>query len=42
MIYFTPQPSQSFYVYRRQSKEFLLQKNSFLKKRGSQGLNKKR
>ena len=35
MIYLTPKPSQSFYVYRIQSKEKLLLKNCFLRKRRS-------
>ncbi len=43
MICLTPKPSQSFFVYYIQSKEnFFLQKKSFLRKRGSGGLNKKR
>ena len=42
MICLTPKTSQSFFVYRTKSKEKKLQKNSFLRKRGSGVLNKKR
>ena len=42
MFCLTPKPSQSFFVYCRQSKGFFfLQKKSFLMKSGSGGLNKK-
>ena len=41
MICLTPKPSQSFFVYRLQSKKNFLVKKSFLRKRGSRGLNKK-
>ena len=41
-ICLTPKPSQSFFVYRIQSKEKKLRKKSFSKKRGIGVLNKKR
>ena len=44
MICLTPKTSKSFFVYRIESKGnfFFLQKKSFLKKNGSDRLNKKR
>ena len=46
IICLMPKPSQFFFVYRIQNKEsffcFFLQKKSFLRKSGSEGLNKKR
>ena len=41
MICLKLKPSQSFFVYCIQSKEIFLQKKSFLRKKGSGGLNKK-
>ena len=41
MICLTLKPSQSFFVYRIQSEEKILQENSFLRKKGNGGLNQK-